>query len=326
MTNDTPLTAAELILALMDSAANPELKSSYFVISGRLFNIDPRTMRVALTRLVKNAVLAQVDRGLYGLGPGGGELHSTVRNWVTVEGNLTRWDGGWIAVYVGHLRRDKAEVRQRERALRLMGFAPADANLWIRPANLKSTLSEVRERLLGLGLSTTAMVVALADLLPKNAIQIDQLWDISTLEQRYRTRIAELSESQRHAAKLTRHGLDQGVVANVESLSLEANAVAKDVHAASAQAVRGFSLRRQDHGITDLCTIGFVNENALRVERRVEVSEVLGRPVESFPFPGRVQLFPDICSQLGSLRRSIEATRRRALLLDLVENPIELVH
>ena len=206
MTDDAPLTAAELILALMDSAANPELKSSYFVTAGRLFNIDPRTMRVALTRLVKNAVLAQVDRGLYGLGPGGGELHSTVRNWVTVEGNLTSWDGGWIAVYVGHLRRDKAEVRQRERALRLMGFAPADANLWIRPANLKSTLSEVRERLLGLGLSTTAMVVALADLLPKNAIQIDQLWDISTLEQRYRTRIAELSESQRHAAKLTLEG------------------------------------------------------------------------------------------------------------------------
>lgn len=203
MTDANSLTAAELILALMDSAANPELKSRYFVAAGTLFTIDPRTMRVALTRLVKNGVLVQMDRGLYGLGPSGGELHSTVRNWATVEANLTTWDGGWIAVYLGHLRRTKADVRQRERALRLLGFAPADANLWIRPANLKSSLSEVRERLLGLGLNTTAMVIALEDVLPKNAIRVDQLWDIANLEQRYRTRITELSDSQHDAVTLT---------------------------------------------------------------------------------------------------------------------------
>jgi phenylacetic acid degradation operon negative regulatory protein len=203
MTDDNALTAAELILALMDSAANPELKSRYFVAAGMLFAIDPRTMRVALTRLVKNGVLVQMHRGLYGLGPRGGELHTTVRNWATVEDNLTTWNGGWIAVYLGHLRRNKADVRQRERALRLLGLAPADANLWIRPANLKSSLNEVRERLLGLGLSTAAMVVALEDLLPKNAIRVDQLWDIATLEQRYRTRITELADSQHDAATLT---------------------------------------------------------------------------------------------------------------------------
>ncbi len=47
------------------------------------------------------------------------------------------------------------------------------------------------------------MVVALEDLLPKNAIRIDQLWDIANLEQRYRTHITELSDSQHDAETLT---------------------------------------------------------------------------------------------------------------------------
>ena len=86
--------ARELILTLIDSAASKTLSARYFVAAGELFEVDPRSIRVALGRLVKDGSLVQVERGTYSLGSRGGTLHRLVRNWSRVESSLKPWRGG----------------------------------------------------------------------------------------------------------------------------------------------------------------------------------------------------------------------------------------
>jgi hypothetical protein len=148
MNLESELTAADLILALIDSAADPALPASYLVETGQMFGLDAGAIRVALTRLVKRNVLAQVERGRYGLGKSGDPLHQAVRNWGDAEQRLISWKGDWIAVSAVHLsRRNKTQVRRREKALRFFGLAQAAPGLWIRPANLREDFTSLRRSL-----------------------------------------------------------------------------------------------------------------------------------------------------------------------------------
>ena len=197
------LSARELILALIDSTAIATLNAAYFVAAGRLFDMDPNAVRVALGRLVKDQSLIQVARGVYSLGSRGGELHAMVRNWSTIEQTLKPWDGGWLAAYLGQLTRtNKSKVRARERALRLVGFAAADANLWLRPDNFLESLIMTRRRLIHLGLEETVMLSKIGEFQPTQAIDPSRLWDRVTMETRYQWCVEQLTASVGHLATL----------------------------------------------------------------------------------------------------------------------------
>ena len=190
------LSARELILALLDSSAETSLKASYLVAAGELFSIDAGAIRVALARLVKDRSLTQVTRGAYGRGSRAGVLHHLVRNWATVEQGLRPWRGNWLGIYLAHLgRTDRTRVRKRERALRLLGFASADAALWVRPANLLDSLTTLHTRLIELGLDSTAVLLDIGSLVPAETLNPSMLWPRQTLEDSYRQHSAMLVES-----------------------------------------------------------------------------------------------------------------------------------
>lgn len=202
--NGTPLSARELILAIIDSSPRPSLGAAYLVRAGALYDIDSRAMRVAIARLVKNEVLAQVGRGNYGVGPAGQHMHETVVAWSRVEDSVREWDNSWLAVYMGHLKRtNKTEVRARERALRMKGFARADSGIWVRPSNLHSKISELHESLVSLGLDPGAPILRLTDQHPAGALAFRALWDTAALERLYERRIDELNKSTASVVNLS---------------------------------------------------------------------------------------------------------------------------
>jgi phenylacetic acid degradation operon negative regulatory protein len=207
MNLESELTAADLILALIDSAADPALPASYLVETGQMFGLDAGAIRVALTRLVKRNVLAQVERGRYGLGKSGDPLHQAVRNWGDAEQRLISWKGDWIAVSAVHLsRRNKTQVRRREKALRFFGLAQAAPGLWIRPANLREDFTSLRRSLCAIAGDQLDdwWLYRLSDLLPRDAFDPTQLWNIAELEQSYRTLHRELKQSLECIDKLAR--------------------------------------------------------------------------------------------------------------------------
>ncbi len=200
---DATLSARELILALLDSSSSATLKASYLVAAGARFGMDPRSIRVALGRLVKDGSLTQSGRGEYAPHSRSGELRERVRNWATVEDTLVPWSGRWLAVPLGDLgRSNKSRVRARERALRLLGFAAHSATLWLRPANLADAPQRTRERLLDLGLDTQAVLLEVSDVAPDDGIDAEQLWPRAALEAGYREQLRTLSASRARLATL----------------------------------------------------------------------------------------------------------------------------
>ena len=180
------LSARELILTLIDSAAAETLSARYFVAVGNLFEMDAGNIRVALARLVKDGSLRQAGRGSYCLGSRSGALHTMVRTWSRVEDTVKPWTGHWLTVLTGHLGRgDKTRLRGRERALRLYGFALTNQALWVRPDNLHWTTEQLHRALTELGLDRAALVAVLGDVQPAETIDHAALWDRTALEQNY---------------------------------------------------------------------------------------------------------------------------------------------
>jgi len=196
--------APELVLSLFDSAVRPDIDVGRLIAAGSLFDIDPRTVRVALARLVRSGVLASRGRGRYGLGPAGGSVHAAVVSWSSYESLVRAWDGRWIAVEFGHLPRgERRRVRKRERALRLNGFASASASLWLRPANLALTTASMRERLVDLGLEREAWVFVIADEDAAPNAVFRSLWDAHALEAGYRGHLKTLEQSMERLDRLS---------------------------------------------------------------------------------------------------------------------------
>ena len=203
MTTDPELSARDLILALIDSANRESLSARYFVAAGDLFAIDPRSVRVALGRLVKDGSLQQSARGIYQLGSRGGTLHRLVRNWSRVEASVKPWSGRWLAVFVAHLARsNRTSLRGRERALRLFGFAEPTAGLWVRPDNLVIEADALRDGLIELGLEPAAVSCHVSELFPEDVIR-PHLWNVAALEDRYRQNISTIESSVQRCKSFT---------------------------------------------------------------------------------------------------------------------------
>ena len=235
------LSARELILTLIDSAASRSLTARYFVAAGQLFGMDSGSLRVALGRLVREGALRQQERGVYELGSRGGALHRLVRSWRQVESSVKPWQGGWLAVLSTHLpRSDRKRLRSRARALGLFGFAEARPGLWIRPDNLVTGTNDVHISLLDLGLDEEAFVCVLSDLRPREAFDASQLWDREHIEQTYRNHIRALADSTRRLS-----GLDDQAAA--KEILLLGRAVTRDIllDPLLPEALVDTSLRRQ---------------------------------------------------------------------------------
>ena len=195
------LSAPDLILSLLDSAPQPQIRAASLVAAGALFGIDSRAIRVAVARLVKNDILATVARGAYSVGRRGHRLHRAVVSWADVESAVEPWNRSWVAVYHAQLKRaNKTAVRAQDRALRLKGFAAVDSGLAVRPANLTLPLADVRDGLIELGLDESATLFLIMDSAPST--QFERLWDIQTLENRYADHIRDLARSTRRVPLL----------------------------------------------------------------------------------------------------------------------------
>ena len=116
------------------------------------------------------------------------------------------WSGAWIGVFDASVpRSDRAALRRHERAMRLRGFRELQGGLWIRPANLRDSVAELREHLRALGLHPAALVVGLHDLDDDARAKATSLWDTAAMLATYRALTDELLASK---SKLERLPLD----------------------------------------------------------------------------------------------------------------------
>lgn len=182
-----------LILDLLLAREGEALSARECIAACALFGIRDSTVRVALVRLSAEGLIEASERGSYVLSAAAHELADEVATWRRSEQRVREWQGGYLVVHCGGLRRsNRAALRQRERALRMLGFRELEWGLFLRPDNLGDGVAGVRERLRKLGLQGEASVFAAADFDAERSARIKKLWDGKALNASYRKLTAQL--------------------------------------------------------------------------------------------------------------------------------------
>ncbi|MFT3923351.1 MAG: PaaX family transcriptional regulator C-terminal domain-containing protein [Myxococcales bacterium] len=192
-----------LILKLMLGAQGSALSARAAVASCALFGIRENSVRVALVRLSAAGMIEAAGRGSYRIGPSAAQLADDVRTWRTAESRVRKWSGAFVAVHTAALgRTDRGALRQRERALELLGFRELSQDLFVRPDNLVGGVGAVRERLMKLGLDAGALVFLASELGPDHARGVHDLWDGQALTKSYQQTRGRLEKWLARAPKL----------------------------------------------------------------------------------------------------------------------------
>jgi len=195
----------QLILKLLLAAEHGELSARDAVASCALFGIRENSVRVALLRLASAGLIEAATRGSYRLGPHGAGLAADVSTWRSVEQRVRTWRGGWVVVHVGNLgRSDRTALRDRDRALALLGLCELERGLFLRPDNLVGGVASVRERLHTLGLPADAAVFLASELDPTRDAHARTLWNGKALTRSYRQTRQQLEKWRQRAGKLDR--------------------------------------------------------------------------------------------------------------------------
>jgi phenylacetic acid degradation operon negative regulatory protein len=200
------LTARELVIDFLSNRYPREMSVQEITGVGIALGFTEQSLRMALTRLVEQSVAANIGRGRYRLSPSGEAMREEVRKWRHLDDLARPWSGAWIGVFDASVpRSDRAALRRHERAMRLRGFRELQSGLWIRPANLRDSVTELRKHLRALGLHPAALVVGLNDLDDDARAKATSLWDTAAMLATYRALADELLASK---GKLERLPLD----------------------------------------------------------------------------------------------------------------------
>jgi phenylacetic acid degradation operon negative regulatory protein len=200
------LTARELVIDFLSNRYPREMSAQEITLVGIALGFSEQSLRMALTRLVEQSVAANTGRGRYRLSPSGEAMRDEVRKWRHLGDLAKPWAGAWIGVFDAAIpRSDRAALRRHERAMRLRGFRELQSGLWVRPANLRDSVAELREHLRALGLHPGALVVGLDELDDDTRAKATGLWDTAAMLATYRALAAELVASK---GKLERLALD----------------------------------------------------------------------------------------------------------------------
>lgn len=187
--------AKKLILGLLLAAEGYPLSAREAISACALFDITENNVRVTLARLSADGLIKTSHRGSYVLGPAASGVAAQVSTWNRTEARLQRWNGGFIAVFVGDLgRSDRKALVARERALNFLGLRELRRGLYIRPDNLSGGVTAIRERLIKLGAEQTIIVFTATEFSDADELSIQKLWDARRLEKFYKSERRRLTE------------------------------------------------------------------------------------------------------------------------------------
>jgi len=182
----SPTSPRKLILNLMRAAEGVPLTAADAVRACGVLGIRENSVRVTLARLSAQGLLASSARGAYELGPGARHIAQALASWRHAEDQVRPWAGNWIMVSTASMgRSDRTALRQRERALALLGLRDLEGGLHVRPDNLAGGASAIRERLRQLDLPAEIPVFAAMDFDPALEARARALWDGKALDAAY---------------------------------------------------------------------------------------------------------------------------------------------
>ena len=185
-----------LVLSLMSSEFSAPQPIGRLIDAAALFGIEPATLRVAVTRLLKEGLLESPDRGVYRPGPKSRALTRRVQSWKDAASRVVPWNGDWLVALTHHLgRTDRRQLRARERALGLNGYQLTATGYWVRPANLARPLADHHADLTGIGADEEILLLRASDVSMAGGEDWPALWSSDALAKSYEQAIRAMTES-----------------------------------------------------------------------------------------------------------------------------------
>lgn len=190
------VSARALVLSLLSSTNAAPQSIARLIEAAAVFGIEPATLRVAVTRLLKDGLLESPERGVYQSGPRARGLTRRLQDWQNVRARLAPCNGDWLVALTHTLgRTDRKQLRARERALALSGYREAEGALWVRPANLSRALPDHRRDLVEIGADETLTLLRVSETAMPDASGWPALWSPSELSQAYDEAIRAMRDS-----------------------------------------------------------------------------------------------------------------------------------
>ena len=190
------VSARALVLSLISGAEAGPQTIARLISAAALFGIEASTLRVAVTRLIKEGLLESPDRGRYMPGPKAKALTRRLQDWQNVHSKLTAWNGDWLIALTHPLgRTDRKQLRARERALTLFGYREAETAFWVRPANLARDLEAHRMDLVDIGADAAITLIRASSLAMPRPPDWPALWSPGQLAENYAAAIRTMQDS-----------------------------------------------------------------------------------------------------------------------------------
>ncbi|MEM7358154.1 MAG: hypothetical protein AAF431_03540 [Pseudomonadota bacterium] len=183
---ETDITARSLALSMISVANNSDQSIGELIRIGNLLSIEASTIRVAVTRLLREGMLSSKQRGYYQPGAASKALTNQLRNWSDIESRVRPWSRDWITVHISHLgRSNRKKLRKWTRALTLYGYAEVHSGFYVRPANLSASLGQHREELVSIGLDEAAIMMHVSEVASGDQQDWHTLWPLAQLRSSY---------------------------------------------------------------------------------------------------------------------------------------------
>lgn len=138
-----PLTTRSVIASALLGMDPPKMPVRSLIRLTSLFGLSENRTRVALSRMVAAGELTTDGRGIYGLH--GDLLERQRRQRVSQVADRGPFDGSWHMVVLTSTPASPRARASRRSELRRARFAEQRDGVWLRPANLRVTLSDELE-------------------------------------------------------------------------------------------------------------------------------------------------------------------------------------
>lgn len=181
-----------LILELLDADAAMMCNGNRLIAAGGIFGFSTNQMRVALSRLVADGLLAKPQRGRYQLTGESIAMRNEIQRWQQLEAQLRPWHKDWCALVTGNLAAESStRFRAQTRALKLRGLQRWRPGIWVRPNNLAGGLNQLCEDVSTLGLDAIAGSYLMNETNKDCERSLRILWDTKAINRNYQLRIKQ---------------------------------------------------------------------------------------------------------------------------------------
>ncbi len=195
------ITPKSVIVGMIQAADNRAMPVKIIVSAGKIFGFTENTVRVAITRMLREGSIESDERSLYRLSGSKKTFSRYIGSWKRGEQRLRTWEGCWICSLT-----NKGVVRRSadtKRLFEIAGFKEGLPGLQVRPDNLSISIKTLESLLAQFGNTENEEIFIVKEFSEKLTEQwIRYLWPVDKIIEAQQVFLHKIEQSAERIEKL----------------------------------------------------------------------------------------------------------------------------